>query len=787
MTALLRRLSAALSVFSAHVVATLTAVALTVAILTVAILAAATPSPAAAQGLGPSAGSAAPSVPEVDVSSPETIRAAVAQLSDAEVRKLLLERLDAVAESEPAPPTLAMGIEQLAVEGAKGFIAATKTALASVPNIPDGLADGWQRFFDERGIGGTLHLLGVLALAIGAGVALEWIVGNWGRRFTARLAEAEPTGPGEAIRLLATRFGLELVRLALFMGAAWIVISEAHPPGEMSYLILWFFLKQVLFPARAAAAVSRFLLAPRYSRVRLVFLDDQAAAFLHRNIVITATLLGLSWYIRSFLGGHGVDLGAIRLGYWLSLGVALWPIVAIYRIHPELSRLLTGEQPEISTRARRVAEAYPWYAMTVIALVWVIGQIFVGVERWDLLDGRLPLTMTILIAAPILDTAIIWAVRNFGPVMLGEGEIAERAHRAASAAYVRIGRVLAASVIVVFLADIWEFSFQAIANQNLGASLAGHLLEGFGVIAVGYVVWEVFTLWINRKLAEEKAAAAAETGDDEQGGEGGGPGGSRLSTVLPLVSWSVQAAIVTLTVLVALGSLGIDTTPLLAGAGIVGLAIGFGAQKLVADIVSGLFFLIDDAFRIGEYIEVEGTYGTVEKISLRSFQLPHQNGPVHTLPFGEIRRLTNYSRDWVIMKLKFTVPFDTDLKLVKRLFKQIGKEMDAMEQFAGDFLQPFKLQGVYEVDDVGIVIRGKFMSVPGRQWVLRKEVYARVQEAFDAHGIQFARKEVRVRIEGAGAEEKLSDADRHAIGAAAAEAAEPPSSLEPAPADGPGA
>ena len=123
--------------------------------------------------------------------------------------------------------------------------------------------------------------------------------------------------------------------------------------------------------------------------------------------------------------------------------------------------------------------------------------------------------------------------------------------------------------------------------------------------------------------------------------------------------------------------------------------VGFGAQKLVADVVGGIFFLVDDAFRTGEYVEVEGTVGTVEKISIRSMQLRHHKGPVHTIPYGEIPKITNYSRDWVIIKLKFTVPFDTDPNKIKKIFKTIGKTMSVAiraptrrTRFNSSFLSP---------------------------------------------------------------------------------------------------
>ena len=166
-------------------------------------------------------------------------------------------------------------------------------------------------------------------------------------------------------------------------------------------------------------------------------------------------------------------------------------------------------------------------------------------------------------------------------------------------------------------------------------------MEFLIILSIGYVLYEAVSLFVNRKLAAEYTAVGYNPDNEEiGGGDGGGAGGSRLSTVLPLVLMVARSTIVVIFILLALGNIGIDTTPLLAGAGIVGLAIGFGAQKLVSDVVSGIFFLIDDAFRTGEYVEVEGTMGTVEKISIRSMQLRHHKGPVHTLSLIHISEPT---------------------------------------------------------------------------------------------------------------------------------------------------
>jgi small-conductance mechanosensitive channel len=163
--------------------------------------------------------------------------------------------------------------------------------------------------------------------------------------------------------------------------------------------------------------------------------------------------------------------------------------------------------------------------------------------------------------------------------------------------------------------------------------------------------------------------------------------------------------------------------------------------------------------------------GTVEKISIRSIQLRHHKGPVHTIPYGEIPKITNFSRDWVIMKLRFTVPFETDRNMVKKIFKKIGQERVGVEEFKDDFLQPFKSQGMLEIDDVGMVFRGKFMAKPGTQFTMRKEIFNRVNAAFAENGIEFARREVRVALPSMDGK-MLTDEDKATIAAAATQAAQ---------------
>jgi small-conductance mechanosensitive channel len=226
--------------------------------------------------------------------------------------------------------------------------------------------------------------------------------------------------------------------------------------------------------------------------------------------------------------------------------------------------------------------------------------------------------------------------------------------------------------------------------------------------------------------------------------EAGGLGGTRTETILPLIRAFIKITIIVMTVMACLSALGVNIGPLIAGAGVIGLAIGFGAQTLVRDIVSGFFYLVDDAFRIGEYVVIDQIRGTVEKISIRSFQLRHHNGPVHTIPYGEIRTLTNWSRDWAIMKCELRLPFETDIEKVRKMIKKIGIEMMEDPVYGPLLIQPVKSQGVNRMDDSALIIRFKFTAVPGQQYLIRREAFVRIQRAFEAEGIHFAPRRVLV-------------------------------------------
>jgi small-conductance mechanosensitive channel len=253
--------------------------------------------------------------------------------------------------------------------------------------------------------------------------------------------------------------------------------------------------------------------------------------------------------------------------------------------------------------------------------------------------------------------------------------------------------------------------------------------------------WHVLRALIDRRLEISLMRANS----DEDAGHT-----ARLQTLLPIVSNILLGAIVIVTIMMALSAAGVEIGPLIASAGVVGVAIGFGAQTLVKDIISGIFYLLDDAFRIGEYIQSGSFKGTVESFSLRSVKLRHQRGALYTVPFGILGAVQNQSRDWVVDKIVMNVPYGTDLEKVRKIIKRIGETLAEDPEFGPNMINPLKMQGVVQFGDFAIQIQTKMMTKPGDvQFMARRRALLMINHAFAENGIGFAVPMVHVAGEGA--------------------------------------
>ncbi len=307
----------------------------------------------------------------------------------------------------------------------------------------------------------------------------------------------------------------------------------------------------------------------------------------------------------------------------------------------------------------------------------------------------------------------------------------------------------------------WGLDLGALsAQESPAARLAHGFLNALVILLVADLLWKLAHTAIDRQLAQSAPRRPAAHGLSPEEARRR----ARMRTLLPILRIVLFVVLAVTAILMALSSLGVQIAPLIAGAGVVGVAVGFGSQTLVKDIISGMFYLLDDAFRVGEYI-VSGNYrGTVEGFSLRSIKLRHHRGPVFTVPFGMLGAVQNLSRDWVIDKVTVGVTYDTDLDKVKKVIKQVSKEIMADPELAKNIIEPLKSQGVAEMGDYAIQIRMKFMAKPGEQFVVRRVVYDKIKKAFDANGIEFAFPTVTV----AGGAESVAPAVARSVLAKAA-------------------
>jgi small-conductance mechanosensitive channel len=334
-----------------------------------------------------------------------------------------------------------------------------------------------------------------------------------------------------------------------------------------------------------------------------------------------------------------------------------------------------------------------------------------------------------------------------------------------AAAIERGARALLIVGAVVFLLWAWGLDLAALTGEGAPRSPLIIALVNIAIIVIVIdFVWHVGHTAIDRYLKE--ADAGGEVSIDEARRR------ARIRTLLPIGRHVLQAVLLVTGVLMILASMGVQIAPLIAGAGVVGVAIGFGSQTLVKDIMSGMFYLLDDAFRVGEYI-IAGSYkGTVESFSLRSIKLRHHRGPLFTVPFGSLGAIQNASRDWVIVKMPFTVPHDTDLMKVKKVIKQVSAQLMEDPEIAAGILEPLKSQGADEITDHGIVVRLKFKAIPGKQFTARRTANALIKKAFAENGIAFAFPTVRVASDGDGDHAAAAKAALDARAAEASKAAE---------------
>ncbi|WP_281955650.1 mechanosensitive ion channel family protein [Pseudophaeobacter arcticus] len=622
----------------------------------------------------------------------------------------------------------------------------------------------------------------LLFLLIGRWLSVEIYGKRFAKGYVVARIKADPEGYYEKMPFLVYRFFMgvlgTIVAMVFALLASFIIFGAS---GDSSIEFTVTAIYTAFFVASVVSDLWRMVLSPYLSQYRMPVFSDSDAKRLYISASLLATYDVFSLIFATWVHDFGLNYNVYALVYgFLALLGALGGLALIgFNARAISNAIRAGHSKEDCSWLLRVLSiAWAPVMVVYIGFGWLNLAFDLVLEREmsvPLMAGTYMVLTSILVVYGVINYGIeAFSYRRRPPEgidpasgaaskemgedgrlsEISEEEIKSMSHRQGYRLSTfqdlarRVAGILAFLVGAYSLVLVW-----APEASWMKTTAAERAFDVIVILFLGYIVYHTARIWIDSKIDDE----VGDVPEAELGDEGGHGGASRLATLLPLFRGVILAVVVVSIVLIVLLELGVNVSPLFAGAGVVGLAVGFGSQTLVRDIFSGAFFLLDDAFRKGEYIDIGEVKGTVEKISVRSFQLRHHLGALHTIPFGEIKVLTNYSRDWVMMKLPLRVTYDTDVEKVRKLIKKLGQELLTDPVIGDSFMQPLKSQGVIEMQDSAMIIRVKFMTKPGDQWLVRKRVYQDIRELFAREGIKFAHREVTVRL----AEEQVEDMPQH--------------------------
>ena len=541
----------------------------------------------------------------------------------------------------PEPPAAPLADE---ISNWEAVVRARLSALAvAIPRIPQELSNAAGVVSRDVNAGRPGLVISLLAMLIAVGFGVEWLI----RRALLRFRRADALADPRQAALLET------VALSTFtLASAGSFLTFAWPPllGRvvLTFLLAFIAVRVVrtvvtlLFSFGGGAAQSGHPMAP-------VVESDALPRFWRRRASVIAGFLLFGWAVVSLMPRLGFSTDVARLtALACGLGMLAVAIEIVWR--------RPGRR--VSVLSQSLLTLY----LIALWLAWVAGLL--GVLWLGLYAVLLP--------------AAVGGVGNVAQTLAGGARRGGALGVVMNVLIVRGARAAVIAVAVAWLAYVWRIRAASLTADAAGALAVSGLFNGIIVLLVADLIWQLAKALIAYRI--ELVPTEGATADELARS-------SRLRTLLPIFRNTLAALIAAVAILTILAGLGVQIAPLIAGAGIFGVAIGFGSQTLVKDVISGVFYMLDDAFRVGEYIQSGGYKGTVELFSLRSVRLRHHRGAVFTVPFGELGAVQNMSRDWVIDKMTINVTYDADVELARKLIKKIGQELAVDPEFAADTFQ----------------------------------------------------------------------------------------------------
>ncbi|WP_246251735.1 mechanosensitive ion channel family protein [Ancylobacter pratisalsi] len=651
------------------------------------------------------------------------LKALLDTLSNDQTRAEFLSKLralvdsGAVAEEPPKREDWLSG----ATESLGAFSGAVLGIVAEIETLPAQVAELFENLTDpfilERIGWAMTTVLAVLAAAILAEYVCKWLLARPRRALEARPARAFFA----KFLLLLVRTVLDIIPIGVFAAVAFGVLAMVDLSFIVRLAVVTVINANVL--ARLVIAGARAVLTPDAPQMRLFRQHNENAAysylwvrrFSHAAIygyfiLRAAWVLGLSRAAYVFF----VDL--------LGLLLAGMCIVLILQIRVGVARKLRrfGAKDGRTVRLREtIADFWHVLAIAYIGVAYLVWVLHVG-RGFDFLARATLLSLITIATATLVGIAL---GRLFDRVFQLRPDLRERYPMLEARAnrYLPLLRSalksLLAIVVVMALLEIWGAEpFVWLASAS-GQGLVGRLISIGVVLLAGMVLWELSSAFAERmRLAN--------------------PNSTRLKTLLPFLQNAFRVVLLTLGGLILLSEVGVNIAPLLAGAGVLGLAIGFGAQTLVKDVITGVFILMEDTLSVGDVVEVGSHAGLVEKITIRTVHMRDFDGNVHSIPFGEVQTVKNMSKEYAYAVVDVTVAYRENIDDALAVMAEVAADMAAKGPLADTIVEPFEVVGVEGLQESSVWLRGRFKTRPLGQWNVKREFYRRIKAAFEAKGIE---------------------------------------------------
>ncbi len=280
---------------------------------------------------------------------------------------------------------------------------------------------------------------------------------------------------------------------------------------------------------------------------------------------------------------------------------------------------------------------------------------------------------------------------------------------------------------------VWGLSLIRFTEGD-GHEISVKLFSLGGTLLFAWLIWILSDTAVHHALTRSRKGLA----------------NARAQTMMPLIRNVLFVAIFIIALIVALANMGMNVTPLLAGAGVIGLAIGFGAQSLVADLITGLFIIIEDSLAIDDYVDVGGHLGTVEGLTIRTVRLRDIDGIVHTIPFSEIKSIKNYSREFGYAIFRVAIPYNMEIDDAIKLMREVGQKMRTDPLQRRNIWSPLELQGVESFESGSAILRARFKTAPIKQWEVSRAFNLSLKRHLDEAGLDLATPRLSVQVVTAG-------------------------------------